>query len=182
MDKILQLSTDQVEILNGVYSEVFDKSTVRKILEKILSRGKIRMRLISESEGDEEEDYSNLSLDKTILVSLGLTTDAVKVINTANVPDEEDRIETKMFLTSIYEYESWYIGRIIKKINNTICDSAEVVAVRKFSVKELEPTPDNFMDAQMDWVFELLIGDHAELFGDAFADAEEDDEDYDDGD
>lgn len=179
MAKIVRLIDEEIEIVTGAASKEFDKGNAMKRLCKVLDKNAIQLRLIDE-DGDEEEESSSVSLNNVVMVSFTANSDNVKLYTKADVPEDE-RSEVTVLLSSPTAHGDWTTGLIQKRLNNAVVDSTEYVAVRSEAVNELPVTADNFIDAQMDWVFELLMGDHIERFGED-DDADGEDDEYDDGD
>ena len=175
MDGIYKLNNLQFNVIEGVLPEVTEKAKAKKLMASIIGKKELVGTRISE-EGDMEEEQSKVSLAKAHAIVIYVDEEYFKVIDAGKTSEEEEE-EQFFHLVDTVELEGWIIGKSFKKINGIKVDSDELIAVRKSDASEVPMTADNYIEANLAWIFDRLLEDFEEKYGEG-----DDEEEIDDGD
>ena len=175
MDAIYKLNNLQFNVVEGVLPEVTEKAKAKKLMVSIIGKNEFVGTRISD-EGDMEEQQSKISIAKAYAVILYVDEEYFKVIEAGKTSEEEEE-EQLFLLVDTVEIEGWIIGKSFKKINGVRVDSDELIAIRKADASEVPLNADNYIEANLAWIFDRLLEDFEEKYGEG-----DDEEEIDDGD
>ena len=175
MDAIYKLNNLQFNVVEGVLPEVTEKAKAKKLMASIIGQNEFVGARISD-EGDMEEQQSKISIAKAYAVILYVDEEYFKVIEAGKTSEEEEE-EQLFHLVDTVEIKGWIIGKSSKKINGVRVDSDELIAIRKADASEVPLNADNYIEANLTWIFDRLLEDFEEKYGEG-----DDEEEIDDGD
>ena len=69
----------------------------------------------------------------------------------------------------------WVIGKLKKQVNDVVVDKPEYVIFKKNRLEFVQPSTDAYIDANMDWLVEMIVSDFEDMY------PEQDTEEFDDG-
>jgi hypothetical protein len=178
MDAIYKFKSVKLATTEGVFSEEMDKAIIKKRLLKIIKSGTLTGTLINE-EGDTDETESAVDVSKAHAIILCAGEEYFKVLKHSPQMDSEEDEEQTIHLIDVHEEGDWLLGKSLKRLNAVKVNSDEYVAIKKSEVEVLPINADNYIDSHMSWIFDQLLTDFEDRYGNN-ADAE--DVEVDDGD
>lgn len=181
LDKIVKLKEVKTSFYNGLLKDTTAKATAKKTLVKLLSKGNFEATSFDD-EGDLTESYETKRItDSTIVVFLDVGSNGISLMEKdSSIDSDEDDEGAVFYITDTQEINGWLLGKATKKLNSVKLDGDQVVAIRVGSFDELPFNSDTYMDANLNWIFEMLVSDYDFRYGEDIND--ENDEEIDDGD
>ena len=120
-----------------------------------------------------EEKPSKVDLSSVVGFSIQMKTGLAQVLMAGTDPEDDSQDAqdatdaTKLCLYNFEELPGgWVFGKLKHEINGTVVDNPEYIALRHSAVDHLPLTNENYVDAQMDWIAELVFSDFEEKYGD----------------
>ena len=178
MDGIYKFKSAKLALVEGVFEKEMEKSVIKKNMLRILKAGSITGTLITD-DGDTDEEESTVDIKDALGIVLCVGEEYFKVVKHDPKVDSEEEEEQVIHLVDVIEEGGWIIGKSYKRLNSAKVNSDEYVALKSSEVQQLPLNTDNYIEAHMSWIFDQLMSDFDERYGETEVD---EDEEIDDGD
>lgn len=175
------MNTSQIKFVQlaapfHVESFVAKSESVKKFLIAATKSNTINLRSIND-EGDMDEEAQKVDLSNVIGLSIQTESGLAQVIRSGKGEDGDDDQDNATFVLFNFEEleNGWVIGKLKKQVNDVVVDKPEYVIFKKNRLEFVQPSTDAYIDANMDWLVEMIVSDFEDMY------PEQDTEEFDDG-